>query len=73
MREYRIIKETTTNTNVTKYYIEEKKKFLIWEWWQRKTYYHCDYDITLDYDYPTYETAKREIDKLTDSIIREIV
>jgi len=71
MKEYRIVKETTTNTNVTKYYIEEKKRFFWWKWWERKTYYA--YDIELDYDYPTYELAKREIDKLTDNTIREVV
>ena len=71
MREYRIVKETTTNTNITKYYIEEKKRFFWWTWWDRQTYY-C-HGIALDYDYPTYQTAKSEVDKLTDRIIREVV
>lgn len=73
MKEYRIVKETTTNTNITRYYIEEKKKFLIWEWWDRKTYYHSGYDIELDFDYITHQKAKDEIARLTDEIVTEVV
>ena len=73
MREYRIVKETTTNTNITKYYIEEKMRFFWWKWWDRETYYNAHLDMSFDYDYPTYQDAKREVDKLTDKIIREVV
>ena len=73
MKEYRIVKETTTNTNITRYYIEEKKKFLIWEWWDRETYYSdfCHAEVAVDYI--TYQRAKDEIAKLTDKIVREVV
>ena len=65
MKEYRIVKETTTNTKITKYYIEEKKRFLWWKWWDRQR--------DGDYYYTRLEAARREIDKLTDNIIREVV
>ena len=45
MKEYRVVKKTTTNTNTTKYYIEGKRKFLKWEWWSRGTYYHSGYNL----------------------------
>ena len=73
MKEYRIVKETTTNTNITKYYIEEKMRFFWWKWWSMVKYYHGGYDITFCETYDTYEEAKCEIDKLTDKIIREVV
>ena len=65
MKEYRIVKETTTNTNITKYYIEEKIRFLWWKWWDSKR--------DDDYYYTRLDAARREIDKLTDNIIREVV
>jgi len=73
MKEYRIVKETTTNTNITKYYIEERKKFSWWKWWKSKTYYHSGYGITFRETYDTYGEAKSRLDRLTDSIIREVV
>jgi hypothetical protein len=73
MKEYRIVKETTTNTNITKYYIEEKRKFLKWEWWKRKTYYHSGYNFKVNETYDTYKKARKELDRLTDNVIREVV
>lgn len=63
MKEYRIVKETTTNTNEVMYYIESKKKFLIWEWWYRLNYIR----------FARYAAAKRHLDKLTDQIITEVI
>ena len=72
MKEYRIVKETTINTNSNKYYIEEKKKLLVWEWWDRKKY--CRSHLGLFYEtHFTYEEAKCELDKLTDYVIKEVV
>lgn len=73
MKEYRIVKETTTNTNKVTYYIESKKKFLIWEWWSKVTIYHAGYDVHFILDYSTYEEAKKELDRLTDQIITEVI
>lgn len=61
MEEYRIVKETESYTKSVSYYIQEKKKFLKWEWWV--TYFY----------YPTYEEAKAELGELTQEIIREVV
>jgi len=69
MKKYRIVKETTTNTNITRYYTEQKKKFLIWEWWTKNHYV----DIEFELPHSTYEEAKYELDRLTDNIIREVV
>jgi hypothetical protein len=73
MKEYRIVKVTTTNTNKVTYYIERKRKFLIWEWWSELELYHPGYDIHLALSYSTYEEAKKELDRLTDQIITEVV
>jgi hypothetical protein len=72
MGKYRIIKETTTNTNKVTYYIERKKKFLIWGWWSKLELYHAGYDIHLILSYSTYEEAKKELDRLTDQIKTEV-
>ena len=69
MKEYRIVKETTTNTNITRYYTEQKKKFLIWEWWTKNHYVDIDFELA----HSTYKEAKYELDRLTDNIIREVV
>ena len=73
MKEYRIVKETTTNTNKVTYYIERKRKFLIWEWWTRLIFYNDAYGIAIVLGYSTYEEAKKELDRLTDQIITEVV
>ncbi len=67
-KQYRIIKETTTNTNKVTYYIERKKKFLIWGWWSKLEFYHAGYDMVIILSYTTYEEAKKELDRLTDQI-----
>ena len=69
MKEYRIVKETTTNTNITRYYTEQRKKFLIWEWWTKNHYVDIDFELS----HSTYKGAKYELDRLTDNIIREVV
>ena len=63
MKEYRILKETTTNTNKVTYYIERRNKFLIWEWWDRLRYIR----------FTRCSAAKYYLDKLTDQIITEVV
>ena len=72
MEQYRILKETTTNTNKVTYYIERKNKFIIWEWWSKETYCHPMWDGTfLSFD--SYEEAKKCLDRITDKIITEVV
>tara|TARA_R110002012_G_scaffold191868_1_gene359567 strand:+ start:272 stop:493 length:222 start_codon:yes stop_codon:yes gene_type:complete len=72
MNEYRILKETTTNTNKVTYYIERKKKFLIWEWWSKETCYHPRWgELYISFD--SYEEAKERLDRFTDKIITEVV
>ena len=73
MKEYRIVKETTTNTNKVKYYVERKNKFLIWEWWTKLKCYDAGYDWNADYTTYIYEDARMLIDKLTDQIVTEVV
>lgn len=73
MKVYRIVKKRTTITNKVKYYIECRRKFLIWEWWSELELYHPGYDIHLTLGYNTYEEAKKELDRLIDQIITEVI
>lgn len=72
MKEYRIVKETTTNTNESTYYIERRKKFLIWEWWSKQSRYHPLYGAMLIRLY-SYEEAKLCLNRFTDQIVTEVV
>ena len=65
---YRIIEEKTTVTKKSKFYIQKKIRFLFWEWWSKLKMYHPVFDVELDYDYDTYEDAKKDLDKINDKI-----
>ena len=72
MKEYRIVKETTTNTNRVTYYIERKRKFLIWEWWS-KAFFYTPFDGMITPRFYSYEGAKQSLNRLTDQTIKEVV
>lgn len=65
---FRIIEEKETITGKSLFYIQEKKRFLFWQWWSYLTVsnpfseleYYCVFD--------TYEKAKEKYDKLTQKI-----
>lgn len=65
---YRIIEEKTTVTKKSKFYIQKKIRFLFLEWWSKLKMYHPVFDVELDYDYDTYEDAKKDLDKINDKI-----
>ena len=65
---YRIIEEKTTVTKKSKFYIQKKIRFLFLEWWSKLKMYHPLFDVELDYDYDTYEDAKKDLDKINDKI-----
>ena len=58
---YRIIEEKTTVTKKSKFYIQKKIRFLFLEWWSKLKMYHPVFDVELDYDYDTYEDAKKRL------------
>jgi hypothetical protein len=65
---YRIIEEKRTITGTSKFYIQKRKRFLFWTWWEKITAY-CDIaECDLVIDYESYKSAKRDLYLLNDSI-----
>jgi hypothetical protein len=70
--DWRIVKETKELTGRTKFYIEKKRRFLLWTWWSRYTMYVPYYGVELDYDYNSLDEAKKELDEIREGVIKEV-
>ena len=65
---YRIIEERTTVTKQSKFYIQKRKSFLWWTWWDKLTTYYWRYEMEIVHGYDSYESAKEDLDKFNDKI-----
>jgi len=70
---YRIVKETTSKTLVSRYYIERRNKFLWWTWWSKLAFFSPLYDTSFIESFTTLAEAEERVRELKDTIIREII
>ena len=64
---YRIVKETGIITKRIRYYLEKKKKFLLWYWWSPLRYFDSPQQSIIYYT--SLPKVERERDKLIEEKI----
>jgi len=69
--EYRIIKETGIITKRVRYFIEKKKKFLLWSWWSPVRYFDSTTQSIIYHTF--FWEAEYRKERLMDENTREIM
>ena len=73
MKKYRIIEEKNIHTNKSIFYIQVKKRFLFYTWWERLTYpvylsSSCIAYNKKSQEHSTLDSAKKELYQLTNEV-----
>lgn len=75
MRQFRIVEKLSNTTNVSEFFVQERRRFLFWTWWRTEQRLVVSYNMESFYTdkvYPTLAEAEQAVLNKKKEIIKTV-